>query len=309
MDHKLNNKKILLVTGPNGFIGKQFLKEIFEIRSEYVIKVISRNTVNEADVYLNYDSFMTGQFNASFFDDVDQVVHLASVAHKFRDIDPEVLNVVNNEYLKKLLSVLNPKKLETFLFLSSYAVSLLEKNIVLDTHRYAELKEKNEKHIVGAGKAKFQETAFYVLRTPLVYGKGAPGNFDRLIKILLKPLPLPFGKFHFKRSFIHVRNLTSFMFLLLRLSKPEVGVNLLEIGDPWDETFLSFIARLKNSIEAPSLIVPVPLFLIKIVLNMIGKRNYFKKLTLEFSIDYGSLLQKYDWDFPVKKENSFVELL
>lgn len=304
----MSNQKVILVTGPNGFIGKQFLEEIKQNYPDYILKVISRRSVEVANFNLNYYDFIKGNYDPLFFKNIEFVIHLASVAHRFDKLDLEELEQVNFEYLEKLLLVLNPLNLEKFIFLSSYAVSLFEKQVFLDTSAYAELKAKCERQIKIASEEKFKNTYFLILRPPLVYGKNAPGNFNSLLKLMSKPLILPFGDFHFKRSFIHLKNLTSFIRLLLKTEKFESKFNVIEISDPWDETFLSFISRLKSNTKAMALIIPIPRRLLKFCFSMIGRANIYKKLSLEFTIDYKTTKSKYNWINPIVALNSFDDL-
>src|SRR5436853_7863528 len=46
-----------------------------------------------------------------------------------------------------------------------------------------------------------------IVRSPLVYGPGVGGNFIRLLKLVARGLPLPFGAVSNRRSMIYNRNL------------------------------------------------------------------------------------------------------
>ena len=46
-----------------------------------------------------------------------------------------------------------------------------------------------------------------ILRAPLVYGSGNPGNMRRLLKLVRSGIPLPLASVHNRRSFIYVENL------------------------------------------------------------------------------------------------------
>ena len=45
------------------------------------------------------------------------------------------------------------------------------------------------------------------IRPPMIYGKGAPGNFGTLLKVAKKNLPLPLGAINNQRSFVAIDNL------------------------------------------------------------------------------------------------------
>jgi len=47
-----------------------------------------------------------------------------------------------------------------------------------------------------------------IIRPPLIYGPGAPGNFGRLLRLVLSETPLPLASVRNSRSFIGIDNLT-----------------------------------------------------------------------------------------------------
>jgi nucleoside-diphosphate-sugar epimerase len=49
--------------------------------------------------------------------------------------------------------------------------------------------------------------AYSIIRPPLVYGSGNPGNMERLLKLVKTGLPLPLASVRNRRSFIYVENL------------------------------------------------------------------------------------------------------
>ena len=48
---------------------------------------------------------------------------------------------------------------------------------------------------------------FITIRPPLVYGNGAQGSFNALVKLVKSSIPLPLSSVHNLRSIIHVDNL------------------------------------------------------------------------------------------------------
>lgn len=298
----------ILITGANGFIGKNLIAELTG-NPEVSLKVISREKPSFPCEFLSYKDFHGDNFDPFFFNDINQVIHLAAVAHRFDNLDEKVLEEINDSYLKKLVQHLNPYSLEKFFFMSSFAVSLLEKNIILDTFRYAEFKKNSEDYLQGQSRKVFRKTSFVFLRPPMVYGKGAPGNFQKLLNLLKKPVPLPFGRFHFDRSFIHVKNLTSLISHLVVNESLPCSVNVIEPADPWDETFASFCSRLSATIKSKAFIIPFPVKILEALLTVLGKGELFKKLTLSYKINYRIVSERYHWIPPVNREESFNDLL
>lgn len=299
--------KTVLVTGPNGFIGQQLIHDLREQLPDWNIKIISRKPVEEIDGFLEFERFFAGDFDTSFFGDITHVIHLAGLAHRFKNVDSRELERVNVGFLQKLLFHLNSKLLEKLIFMSSYSVTLLEQSIVMDTAQYAVTKQNAELLL----KDWYQKTSklfeVIILRPTMVYGRGAPGNFERLQKLLKIPIPLPFGNLDRRRSFIHVRNLSSAMLSLLKAPR-QAGIAVWELSDPWSETFIGFIQDLNKAIDGKAIIFKFPICLLRYGLSLLGKADLFRKLTLSFHIDVGPFIKQFNWSNVVSFESRFDDL-
>jgi nucleoside-diphosphate-sugar epimerase len=282
--------------------------EIHRLFPHWKIKTISRSSSSVEAETLDYQKFREGKFDRSFFADVSHVVHLAGLAHKFKNLNLEEIKSVNIDFFQEVLANLNLKILEKLVVMSSYSVSLLEQGVVLDTIIYAVTKQKAEEILKSWFLSNSKTPEVIILRPPMVYGKGAPGNFGRIIKLLNLPIPLPLGSFRFPRSFIQINNLTSALVAIL-CSPKESGISRWEISDPWVETFSGFIQELNISIQGKARIFSFPLMLFKIVLTVCGKKEAFRKLILSYQIDPGPFIQNYDWKPPVKFLDRFKGLI
>lgn len=261
------NKKIL-ITGAGGFVGSNLTKYLAS--SGYSLKIISRSPNSLGDVLI-FDDFINGKYDKSFFNDIGVVIHLASVAHNFNIPSMAELDEVNQNFTQKLLKALNNEALEKFIYLSSIAVSLLERKIVIDTYQYGISKQKAENLLISSFKDYNLKAQLVILRPPLIYGKNAPGNFFKLLNILKKPLPLPFGSLHSRRSFLFIGNLLSAIKGVID-SKSLLKWQIYEISDPWIETMSTFMRAFKEAMKAPAVILPMPKFLLKALLTLVGKK-------------------------------------
>lgn len=50
-----------------------------------------------------------------------------------------------------------------------------------------------------------------IIRPPLIYGPGVKGNFQRMLSLVQKGIPLPLGAVSNKRSFVAIENLNSML--------------------------------------------------------------------------------------------------
>ena len=69
-----------------------------------------------------------------------------------------------------------------------------------------------------------------ILRPPLIYGAGNPGNMARLLKLIRTGLPLPLGSIHNCRSFMFVDNLADALVTVARHGQPLRSTYLLSDG-------------------------------------------------------------------------------
>lgn len=300
--------KTVLITGPNGFIGRNLIREVREVLPNWGIKVISRGSVLGINQFLDYQQFRDGKFVRSFFNDVTHFVHLAGIAHCFGEPNLKELKSVNTDFIEEILIVLNPEIIEKIVFVSSFSVSLLEKKIVLDTKQYAVSKQEGETVL-----KKFCETALpnvevVILRPVMVYGREAPGNFDKLLRMLRLSVPKPLGAFNFPRAFIHVKNLTSAIVTILKADFKS-GFSLWEISDPWSDNFAEFVKSLNLAVSGKGTIVFVPVGMIKWILCLLGKKKLFEKLVLSFEVDNTPFIQRYLWKPKITRTERFKDLI
>ncbi|QDK43234.1 hypothetical protein DOM21_17580 [Bacteriovorax stolpii] len=296
--------KVVLITGPNGFIGQHLVDYLKKTHPEYKIKTISRESRSSDSI--SYNNFVSDNYDSTFFDDVTDVVHLAAIAHQFGFNDQSQLDEINIHYPAKLLLALKNKSLRKFIFMSSVAVSLMEKGIVMDTKVYAETKKRAEAGLIKAQQNSNVKLIF--VRPPMVYGNGAPGNFEKLIKLLKYPLPIPFGSMRFQKPAIHVINLVSAISAMLNSQNLKNNLNVYELSDPFKVGFNQYLRRLNAAIGGKALIIPFPLALLKLLLSVLGRKQLYEKLVLTYQVSNEKIEQDFDWPKPIDQGKMFNDL-
>jgi nucleoside-diphosphate-sugar epimerase len=145
---------------------------------------------------------------------VDVVVHLAAYAHVTnpKKIDLGLLRRTNVEGTANLARQAAQSGVKQFVFLSSIgAVTDSSESIVsattpcLPTSAYGKSKLLAENALKDAADGLGME--WTIIRPPLVYGPGNPGNMERLLKLIRSGVPMPVGSVRNRRSFIYVENL------------------------------------------------------------------------------------------------------
>jgi nucleoside-diphosphate-sugar epimerase len=202
----------LLITGVSGFIGKHLLADLLKQGFDIRAAVRSHSdlpcptfVVGKIDGTTNWSDAISG---------CDAVIHLAAYAHVTSPakIDKARLHETNVEGTARLAQEAAKAGVKHFIFISSIGAMADSSNKVLCANApckpatlYGKSKLLAEKELKCiAGKHGMQWT---IIRPPLVYGPGNPGNMQRLLKLIRSGIPLPLASVCNRRSFIYVENL------------------------------------------------------------------------------------------------------
>lgn len=279
----------ILVTGSSGFIGKNLVNFLINHNESITnIYVLLRN-----QRFINKHNNKNIKFiNILDLDkkkiDIDVIIHLASKAHikNFSEDDAKYSLFLTKELLS--FSVLN--NIKKFIYLSSikvYGENNTEKNIFNEidnanpTCEYSKSKLENENEIIRF----FNQLNinYYILRIPLVIGKGAKGNLSSLMKIISKNIPLPFDKINNKRSVLSITNLINTVNNILIINKVESGV--FNICDYRPISTSELINSIKKFLEKKTFIFYFNKKIIKFFLSLFDRNDDYSKLFLSQIID------------------------
>jgi nucleoside-diphosphate-sugar epimerase len=201
----------VLVTGATGFIGRALVSRLSH-------RICVRAAVRH-ETALSCETFKVGEVHGTTdwgrtLRGVDVVVHLAAYAHVTnpKKIDLGLLRRTNVEGTANLARQAAQSGVKQFVFLSSIgAVTDSSESIVsattpcLPTTAYGKSKLLAENALKDAAQGLGME--WTIIRPPLVYGLGNPGNMKRLLKLIRSGVPIPLGSVRNRRSFIYVENL------------------------------------------------------------------------------------------------------
>jgi len=220
---KLEQKKPsgrILVTGATGFIGGSLLARCLD--SEVVVRSALRR---QAD--LPCESIVVGDINGETdwheaLGEVETVVHLAAYAHVTNPamIDRDLLRRTNVEGSANLALQAAQAGVKQLVFLSSIGAMAESCERALSpatpcnpTSLYGKSKLEAENLLKDI--AVKHGMRWTIIRPPLVYGPGNPGNMQRLLKLVRSGLPLPLASVRNRRSFIYVENLVDLIITCL----------------------------------------------------------------------------------------------
>jgi nucleoside-diphosphate-sugar epimerase len=137
-----------------------------------------------------------------------------------------------------------------------------------------------------------------VVRPPLVYGSGAPGNFGALVRAIASGLPLPLGSVtKNRRSFVAIDNLVDL--IVTCLSHPAAANQTFLVSDGEDISTEDMLRRLATMMGKPARLIPLPVAWLAFGAQRIGKREIFESLCGSLQLDITKTCYLLDWKPPV----------
>ena len=139
-----------------------------------------------------------------------------------------------------------------------------------------------------------------ILRPPLVYGPGNPGNMARLMRLIRSGLPLPLASLRNRRSLLYVGNLTD---ALLRCagSPAAVGATWL-VADSRDLSTPELVRQLARAMGLPARLLPFPPGALRLLGRALGRQADVERLAGSLWLDCTRIRRELGWSAPVPVE-------
>ncbi|KAA1152426.1 NAD-dependent epimerase/dehydratase family protein [Pseudoalteromonas sp. FUC4] len=293
------------ITGATGFIGKELL---IDCPNDIELLALTRKSIT-AKKYIKYDDLF--DVKAEHLVGCESFVHLAGVAHT-AVADPETYTQYNTELVSYLANEAVKANIKRFIFISTIGVNGLNSgeepfkpsDLANPHNDYALSKYNAEQELRSIAKKTGLEVV--IIRPVLVYGKEAPGSFSLLLKMISKFGVLPFGFVKNKRSFIAVQNLVDFIILCLKHEKAAGQIFLASDGQVTStKAFTNSIAK---GINKTLWHLPVPVSLMKLTINLLGKPTLSKQLFDDLEVDSSNMFQLLNWTPPNTMNASMRQL-
>lgn len=283
----------VLVTGATGFLGRAVIAAFAE--RDCVLRAAVRRSPEPAlgeSVEVMEHPDLTQPFDWSpLLDGVDQVVHLAGIAHAGRGVPEERYDVINRQATARLAAAALRAGVAHFAFVSSIRAQsgpaadhvLTERDAARPTDAYGRSKLAAEEAVRISG------VPFTILRPVLLYGPGVKGNFALLLRAALSQWPLPVGSFANRRSLLGLGNFISALNFVL--STPATIGETYLIADPGIPPQLAeVIAILRKAQGRRPLVLPLPMRCVEIPLRLIGRDDLWRRFGGELRADPGKLI-------------------
>lgn len=287
----------ILVTGATGFIGSHlvpFLKNRHEV-----------STLNAREVTA------TNREWQSQIDDCEVLVHLAGRAHVSTNAsDEQIYKTVNTE-LTETLAKQMAKTSKHMIFVSTSVV-------------YGEQSQRGKAFEIGdqlqaispyaSSKIAAEEAlqrisllnqlSYTIIRPPLVYGPGVKANFLSMLKWVKSGLPLPLGSARNLRSLVSVRNLAD---LIENCATNTAAKNqIINVSDDHDVSTTELLKTIAAVMDKPARLINVPLPVLKLGAQIIGKSTIFEKICRSHQLDITQTKQKLGWQAPFSLQDELA---
>ncbi|WP_440998047.1 NAD-dependent epimerase/dehydratase family protein [Arhodomonas sp. SL1] len=304
----------ILVTGATGFVGGHLVRHLAARTGVDVAAVVRDCPATRGSWPAGVELVSGLDLDAasgwrSALEGVDVVVHLAGLAHCNPSDREEIeqfyrVNALGTEMLAKAAASAGVRRL---VYLSTIGVhgsppseqeALSERSGINPETPYAASKLEGEQRLATVlGDC---ATDFVIVRSPLVYGPGAPGNMQRLRRLAASGLPLPLAGLQSRRSFIGVTNLCD---VLTRLgTDPRASRESFIAGDGEDVTVAGFLEAIRRASGMPPRLFRLPPRWLGGGARLAGRESDLRKLTDSIRVDTSRLRVRLGWRPPLDLE-------
>lgn len=271
----------ILVTGDSGFIGSAFVESAKNLKLAKLGAGVRLSGIGENSAVV-LESLAKS----------DVVLHLAGLAHGCYTEDQ--LEIGNTLVTSQLASDAAKSGVRRFVYLSSVNVhDVLGETIITERSNvdWCDSRAKAEKELLEIAEGTGMEVT--IIRSVLVYGKGAPGNIG-LIEKYISALPItPFGALTNSKSFISIENLCEI--LKICCIHPKAKNEVFLIADEKPASTPQLISHLASRNYKKVYHCPIPLALIRFAGRVLGKSKLVDLLLMDSVVDASKVRLMLSW--------------
>jgi nucleoside-diphosphate-sugar epimerase len=300
----------LLVSGADGFVGRQLCAELF--RQGQSVRAAVRSTTSHVE---NTETVSIGDINGETnwtkaLPGIKVVVHLAAATHNLKDnAAVDALHKINVDGTWNFARQASDSGVQRFIFISSIKVNgestplgrsftAEDRPAPIDAYGISKLEAEDCLRRLA------DETGMEVviIRPPLVYGPGVKANFRTMMQCLKRGIPLPLASVHNKRSFVAMENLLDL--IITCIDHPAAANQTFLVGDGEDMSTPELLQRLGLALGKPAKLIPVPVWSLKMAARLLGKGDMAQRLMNSLQVDIGKTNVRLGWQPPVSVEDA-----
>jgi nucleoside-diphosphate-sugar epimerase len=296
----------VVVTGASGFVGREFFAEAAS--RGIALRGITRSP---CDLITGVENVVVGGIDGNTnWQDVlaggEVVVHLAARVHVMQEATAAPLaefRWVNVQGTLNLARQAAAAGVRRFVFISSIGVNGAETfeqpfaahDVAAPHSSYALSKYEAELGLHALASETGMEVV--IIRPPLVYGPGAPGNLGSLMHWLQRGVPLPFGAINNQRSLVALANLVDL--IVTCIDHPAAANQTFLVSDGEDLSTTQLLRRMGQAMGKPAWLIPVPPALLKAGAALVGKPELAQRLCGSLQVDISRTRELLGWNPPI----------
>nr|WKF58545.1 N-acetyl-alpha-D-glucosaminyl-diphospho-ditrans,octacis-undecaprenol 4-epimerase [Paraburkholderia busanensis] len=293
----LDNDMNVLVTGASGFVGSRLCEELAARGVPFVgsARVARGALIGVGELAPDTDW-------SAALRNVTDIVHLAARVHVMEETESDPLtafrrvNVAGTLNLARQAAAAGVKRM---VFVSSVKVNgeattgkpYVETDAAAPQDPYGVSKHEAEQALWEVARQTSLEVV--VVRPPLVYGPGVKANFLNLMRAIGRGIPLPIGSVRNARSMVAVDNLADFLVTTLQHDAAAGQTFLISDGDDLSTSTLA--RKLGSAMRRPARLLPVPVFMLRLLGALTGKRGAIDRLTGSLQVDIRHARERLGW--------------
>ena len=139
---------------------------------------------------------------------------------------------------------------------------------------------------------------FVIIRPPLVYGAGAPGNFRRAVRAIERGIPLPLARLDKPRSFVGLDNLLTLIEACIR--HPAAANEVFLAADGEDVSTSQFLRGIAQALNRSARLFWLPPPLMRLIARLLRQTRQIDRLLTRLRIDITKARHRLDWHPPVR---------
>jgi nucleoside-diphosphate-sugar epimerase len=280
----------ILVTGATGFIGSHLVP--FLSSHQHEVATLNARTIggDSTDWCAQVDA-------------CEVLVHLAGRAHvSSNSSDLDMYKAINTDLTETLANQMSLTG-KHMIFVSTSVVygdtndlgkPFAAGDALNPKSTYAKSKADAESVLIKI--AQRNKLTFTIIRPPAVYGPDVKANFLSMLKWVDSGVPLPLGSAQNLRSFVSVRNLAD---LIENCATNTAAKNqVFNVSDDHDVSTTELLKAIGAAMNKPTRLIKVPLSILKLGGQIIGKPRAYDGLCGSFQLDISQTKQKLDWRPP-----------